>query len=262
MRRCVPIVATFAVVFLAAGAGAAPDQAEDSDAEQHGGTHAAGHDESGHGEGEHAEGHHGLEPPPPINWTNFFGFKDKDAHGGELDAGEHSMAPPLLLALLNFAIFAGILYWKAAPPIRRFLANRHDTIKDALADAAELREQASDKLAEYTKKLDRLDKEIDSIKEQIRADAEVEKQRILDAAESQAAAIKRNADDRIAAEIARARLALEREVITAAVAAAEKLVREKATPADQSALVDSFIADLVPKAPPPGGGANVDEEWS
>jgi F0F1-type ATP synthase membrane subunit b/b' len=68
--------------------------------------------------------------------------------------------------------------------------------------------------------------------------------------------MKREAQLRIESEIARARLALEREVVAAAVAAAEKVLRERTTPEDQARLFDGFIATLgaAGDGPTPGAG--------
>lgn len=69
--------------------------------------------------------------------------------------------------------------------------------------------------------------------------------------------MKREARARIENEIARARLALEREVVSAAVAAAEKVLRDRTTPDDQARLFDSFITNLAPAGsggPGDGGG--------
>ncbi|MEM9490729.1 MAG: hypothetical protein AAGC55_16395, partial [Myxococcota bacterium] len=59
-----------------------------------------------------------------------------------------------------------------------------------------------------------------------------------------AAAMKRDAEERIAADLARARVEIEREVVAAAVAAAEKLIREGANQGDQTRLIDKFISDM------------------
>jgi F0F1-type ATP synthase membrane subunit b/b' len=82
----------------------------------------------------------------------------------------------------------------------------------------------------------------------MRADAEADKVRILAAAEAQAVALKKDADERIAAEIDRARLLLAREVAVAATGAAEKLLRDKTTAGDHQQLVSTFITGLASPA--------------
>ena len=209
-------------------------------------------------EAEHEEG-------DPSKHFNFFGLQSghlfdymgKDEYGGKFgdnkmtdpESGrvipeEEPASPPFVFMLLNFALLLGILAWKAAPLGRKTAEERHDLIKSALDEAAKLRQQAADKLAEYEKRLKSADAEIAQLVQGMRADAEADKKRILEAAERQAAQMKREAEQRIAAEIETARAQLTREVTAAAAAATEKLLREKMTPSDQQNLVNSFLADV------------------
>jgi F-type H+-transporting ATPase subunit b len=185
----------------------------------------------------------GHDPSAHFNWVDF-GYGSKDVNGGTLEEGEEPMSPPFIMTLFNFAVVVTILMWKVRPAIRRHVAKRHDSIKTALEEASLLREQARAKLDEYTSQLARAEKEIEQMVTDIRQGAEAEKQRILADAEAQAKALKRDAEQRIAAEIERARAALEREVVAAAIAVAERLIREQATKSDHTQLADSFIQDI------------------
>jgi F-type H+-transporting ATPase subunit b len=162
--------------------------------------------------------------------------------------------------LLNFALLLGLLAWKGRPIAQKIAEDRHDLIKTALDEAARLRKQAADKLAEYETRLKDADKEIKQLVDGMRVDAENDKKRILAAAEAQAAQMKRDAELRIAAEIELARAQLTREVTAASAAATEKMLREKMTPGDQQNLVASFITGVQkpgavgPTAPPTGPG--------
>jgi hypothetical protein len=86
--------------------------------------------------------------------------------------------------------------------------------------------------------------------------------------------MRRDAERRIESEIARARGMLEREVVAAAVAAAEKLLGERTTAADQTRMFDTFLETLAPASRPPPSSTpppstpppsspptSVDEEW-
>lgn len=179
----------------------------------------------------------------PINWFNL-GYKDLDVQGTKLEKDGERMPPPFGLAIMNFAVFAAILVWKAGPPLRSFVEQRHISIKDALDEGRRLRKEAQEKLAEYDGRIAGVQSEVDELIAEIRQSAELEKQRILADAERQAEAMKKNAESQIAAEIERARGELEREVMAAAVAAAETIIREKATPADHKKLIDGFLDDL------------------
>lgn len=183
------------------------------------------------------------DPTRYYNWTDL-DYKEKNILGQPLEKGEPVMSPPMILMLMNFAIVLIIIGWKVKPAISRYVVGRHRTIKEALDEAAKLREQAQAKLDEYNEKLAAAEKEVEQIISDIRASAKAEKERIMADAEAQAAALTKDAEARIAAEIARAREQLAREVAVAAVAAAEKLLRDKSTMKDQTSLIEGFIADV------------------
>lgn len=202
----------------------------------HGADHATGHGDAHHG-------HHPATEPHPVNLYEWhFG---KDVLGGELEPGEEPMPPGLLFALLNFAVFAGLLVKFAGPKLTGYLRSRHETVKGQLDEAGRLRAEARAKLDEYNRRIAGLDQEVSKLMHEILAEGEAERDAILAQARSQAEAMKREARARIENEIARARLSLEREVVSAAVAAAEKVLRERTTADDQARLFDSFIANLI-----------------
>lgn len=226
-----------------------------------------GGDEAHHGAGEHATTHE-----DPSKDFNFFSldYRGKDVKGGPMGDGklgdeplpegheEEPMSAPFVLVLVNFGILLVILAKVGGPAARKMAETRSDEIKSALDEAAKLRKQAQAKLDEYTSKLAASEAEMDAMLKGMRADAEADKQRILAAAEVQAAAVKRDAELRIAAEIERARHELSREVANAAAVVAEKLLREKTNAADQASLVDAFIRDVeaaAAKTARPGKGA-------
>ncbi|TMQ18818.1 MAG: hypothetical protein E6J91_07295 [Deltaproteobacteria bacterium] len=201
----------------------------------------------------------------PSRHFNFFGmqpwhlfdYMGKDEYGGPFGDGkmtdpetgrviaeEEPASPPFVFALINFAILLGLLAWQGKPLAQKTARERHDLIKSALDEAARLRQQAADKLAQFESRLVAADAEIQQMVEGMRVDTENEKQRILAAAEAQAAQMKRDAELRIAAEIELARVELTREVTAAAAAATEKLLREKMTAGDQQKLVATFITDV------------------
>ncbi|MBK9071952.1 MAG: ATP synthase F0 subunit B [Myxococcales bacterium] len=212
-----------------------------------------------HGEAAH-HGHH--DPSQNFNWVTggLFGYKKLDAAGGPLGDGkmgegdhaepltggekETPMSAPFIFALVNFAILLWILGAKAWPVVQKLAADRSDGIKSALDEARVLREAAQAKLAEYDAKLAASAADMDKLVADMKADAENEKRRILAAADEQAAAMKKDVEQRIAAEITRARTELQREVAVAAAAAAETMLRSAASAGDQTALVAQFQKDL------------------
>jgi F0F1-type ATP synthase membrane subunit b/b' len=194
---------------------------------------------------EAAEGeHHGVAP---INWFEW--HKGKYIHEGEFVSQQVSpkdepMPPALIFALANFSIFAFVLFRYAGPVVKKYTRERHDSVRDALEEGARLRAEAKTKLAEYTDRIKGVEKEVDQLIADIRATAESERKQILAQAEAQATALRAEAEQRIAAELDVAKLELQREVMLAAIAIAEKMVREKSGPADQQKQFDAFLADL------------------
>lgn len=226
-----------ALVFVPAVAVAQPG------AEAHEGAHAAG---EAHGAEAHGGGH--GDPSKHFNWFDI-GYKKKDVYGGKFGDGvqgpndepEEGMSAPFALMLLNFGILLVILAKLGGPAAKKMAESRSDQIKGALDEAGKLRAAAATKLEEYSTKLSAAEAEMKSMLDNMRADAEAERQRIISAAEAQAAAVKRDAEQRIAAEIQRARVELAREVALAATTTAEKILREQATAADHTALIDTFV---------------------
>jgi F0F1-type ATP synthase membrane subunit b/b' len=223
--------------------------------------------EHGHGAPEsaaHAE-HGGGEHVDMTKYWNFVGYdqgslfdyKSKDAMGGPFGDGkmvdpttgavvneEEPGSPPFVLMLLNFGLLLVILGKYGAPVARKLAQERHDQIKTALDDAAKLREQAQQKLTEYEARIKNVDDEVKKLVDGIRADADADKARILEAAAKQAAQMKKDAETRIAAEIEIARATLAKEVAAAASGATERLLREKVTGDDQTKLVSTFIGNV------------------
>ena len=261
-------LAGLVAAFVAMGPARAFAQAEHaggSEAER-AATEAAGDSAKPNGPGsEHHEGAGAEEAEDPSKHFNFVGMKPghlfdyggKDAYGGRFGDGEMTdpetgqkvheeepASPPFIFMLLNFALLLALLAWKGRPVAQKIAQDRHDLIKSALEEAARLRKEAADKLAQYDQRLKAADAEIQQMIEGMRADAENEKQRILAAAEAQAQQMKRDAEQRIAAEIELARAVLTREVTAAAAAATEKLLHDKMTAGDQQKLVTGFIAEV------------------
>jgi F-type H+-transporting ATPase subunit b len=209
------------------------------------------HEQAKAAEGEEEEG----DPSEHFNFTNF-NYRGKDEWGGEFGDGketdnkgvvhreEEPMSPPFVFMLINFALLLLILAKWGGPAARNIARTRHDQIKSALDEAQKLRDEAAKKLEDYQGRIKDVDAEIAKLVEGIRADAEADKKRILEAAAAQAAQMKRDAELRIAAEIELARAQLAREVTAAASTATEKILRDKTNPDDQKKLVSSFISGI------------------
>jgi F-type H+-transporting ATPase subunit b len=194
----------------------------------HGETHAEA--SGGHGE-EHGGGHGGAGIENWFSWS--FGEGKKYQNG------------PFAFAILNFIILLLLLRKFASKPFRDYLQNRHASIKNNLKEAAEMREQARQKLAEMEAKLKNLDREITQIKEHVAKDAQLEKERIIDAARQEAERLVQQADQILDKDLRRTRKLLEAEAVSAAMEAAEKMIKQQITTSDRRRLNEEYFDQIL-----------------
>ena len=162
-----------------------------------------------------------------------------DAHGGG-----GSQIIDLGWRVLNFAIFAAILYFAAAKPIRNFLSGRIEGIKKELGDAEKGKEEAEKKLQEYMRKLSSLEEEVREIHETLRREGEVERDRIIESAQEAAEKIKIQADLSAQQELNKAVAAIRKEAAEAAVELAEMMLKKDLKKEDQKRLVTEYLDGL------------------
>ena len=177
-----------------------------------------------------------------VNWWSWdYGPKAKNP--------EHKgWPPPFGFALVNFAIFLGIMGRLAWKPLKQYMVDRHDAIAKDLDEAAKLRAEAEKTLKQYEEKIGGIDREIDTLLAQIKKEAEAEKARIIASAEHDAKRLKEDAERQIAAEIDRARRELRRGVIEAAVGAAEESLKKQIGADDQRKMAEKYVADVEARA--------------
>jgi F-type H+-transporting ATPase subunit b len=174
-----------------------------------------------------------------INWWSW-DYKVSPAQ----DREHRHMPPPFGFALINFAVFAMIMYRLAAQPLITYVRTRHITIKGDLEEAAELKAEAQARLTEYEQRIAGLDQEVAELIAQVRAEAEAEKARLIEQAAEQAKRLAADAKAQIASELERTRAALRREAVEAALATAESVLREKLSTDDQKRLAERFVVEM------------------
>ncbi|MBL8542511.1 MAG: ATPase [Hyphomonadaceae bacterium] len=149
------------------------------------------------------------------------------------------------IAFLALVLFIALLvYLKVPAAIMGALDQRSQAIAKELHDARRLREEAEALLAEYQQK---------------RASAEAEAKEIVSAAREQAAAVaeetrqsmmaamarrERQAEDRIKSAETKAADEVRAAAAEAAIAAAERMIRERMNDQAQTNLVQQGVADL------------------
>jgi F-type H+-transporting ATPase subunit b len=174
-----------------------------------------------------------------MNPRDWFLVAEAWAAGG----GEHH--PPeisgIIFPLLNFLIYAGIIYYFAFPLIRSFLKARHDEVLATVTEAAARKRSAEALVADYESRLAKVDQEIDSIQASLKAEGEA---RLLKEAEELATKIKSDAQLLADQEVKAAKQQVLLELAEKAKVSAGDLIRRHLSQADQGRLVEEFIDDL------------------
>lgn len=165
-------------------------------------------------------------------------------HGGPLHLDHIIHNPQFWTAVLNFTLLMIVLLKFGRAPIRDFLGKRRGDMERAINEAAQAKAAAEAKLAEYTARLGQLDSEMAKLKADLTASAEEDKKRIVAEAEEAARRGKIETEALIDQHAKALSAQVRRELVDGAIAAAEKLLREKITAADQQQLADAFRGQL------------------
>lgn len=169
-----------------------------------------------------------------ISWASEGG-----GHGGGLNWTDFAYR------LVAFLILAGILAKLLKNPISSFLSTRQEEIKRLLEELETKKLEAEKTSAEYRAKLAMLEDEARKIVDDLVAEGELEKQKIIEAAQKQADYIKQQAQFAIQQEYKAAQESLKEEVSELTVAAAEELLRKNIQAEDQERLVQDFMTRVV-----------------
>lgn len=156
-----------------------------------------------------------------LNWTNF------------------------VLRVINFVIFAGLLYYFGAKKIAAFFGGRRKQIETQLHDLDERKTKAEARLAEVEKSIANLAAEKAKILDEYRAQGEALKAAIIDKAEQDAAKIRAQAETGAAQEGVYKLRELRAEIAELVIEAAEKILKEKLSPEEQAKLIDKYLTKVV-----------------
>jgi F-type H+-transporting ATPase subunit b len=196
----------------------------------HGGEHAE--------EGEHGGGHAEHHP-------SYSGDADHDGTANWMDSdAEDYVLDGLIFHLVNFLIYAGILYFAAGSMLRDGARARALGIKRDISEATELRDAAQARNEEVSNRLAALESEIATLHERARTEAEAEEKRIDQRARDAATRIAETAQRQIRDEAVRAKNEIRREAVELAVKLAEDILSKQVQPADQRRLAQQFLDTL------------------
>lgn len=165
-------------------------------------------------------------------------------HGGEGHGGN------ALWHALNLILLVGVLVYVGRKPLQEFFSGRRREIETNLQRSAALLAESESRLGEWNRRMQRLDQEVEEIRQGARERAAAERDRILADAQVAAERVRRDAGAAIEQETRRARNELRQEATALALDLASDLLRQRMTAEDRARLVDEFIQKI--ESPPAG----------
>jgi F-type H+-transporting ATPase subunit b len=165
------------------------------------------------------------------------GHAAEEAHEGE----EHGMLASLLWPTANFILLVGGLYWFLGPPIKSYLAGRHESIRKDLVEAANVKAAAAAELAEIDRKLQALPGELEALKRRGAEEIAAEEQRISSMAAAERDRLLEQTRREIELQLRLAKRELVEHAADLSVQLAGQRIEKSITPADQERLVDRYL---------------------
>ncbi|MFM7734970.1 MAG: ATP synthase F0 subunit B [Alphaproteobacteria bacterium] len=177
------------------------------------------------------------------------------APGGHAGAADHHEPSPsgLVFPIVNFAIYAFILWKYAWPAVRSYLYDRRENTVTALAAAKEVKAEAEALKAEYDAKLRNLEEEAKKARAEVLETAELEAKNMVEQAKKSAERIRNDARLVADEEVARARRELREESAALVAKLAGEIVSRQVGPADQARFVTEFVSQARADAGRAGG---------
>lgn len=168
-------------------------------------------------------------------------------HGGPMTL--HSLmegegGTTLLVAAINFVLLVFVLRKLMGGPLSSHLDGRRADIEVGMKEAAEMKAKAEAAFKEYSERLDSLDAEMNKLRQDIESAAEADKNRMMDDAKAEAARLKSETESLVSRHAATLGDAIKRDVVNAAVDAAEQTLRTAMGPEDQRRLADGYVERL------------------
>ena len=150
----------------------------------------------------------------------------------------------LLVSLVSFAVLFVVMWKFALPPITKMLDERAEKIKDSLEKAEETRVEAERLLNEYKEQLAEARLESSRVIEQGRKVAETMKDEIVAKANEEREAILARAREEIQGEKRVALSELQASVADLSVAVAGRIIGSTLSAKDHAALIEKYVAEV------------------
>jgi F-type H+-transporting ATPase subunit b len=149
------------------------------------------------------------------------------------------------LRIVNFIIFAALLYKFAGAKIKDFFVGRRDQIKQDLDDLQSRQAEAEKQLKQVEASIANMAQEKQAILDDAKKQGEAIKAAIIAKGHKDAEALKDQAKRTAANEAQAAIQTIRSEMADMVIAAAEKIVAEKLNAQDHEKLVDDYLTKVV-----------------
>ncbi len=203
--------------------------------------HPTESDDNGHQSG---HGHDGHVPHfSDINW--FYGLVgEKEGVEPSLLWRPVGMPVPFGALILNTAILFFLIGRFGGPSIKAGLVGRKGRIAGEIESASRMKAEAEEQLAHYEGKLAEMEADMKRIKEEMRVQAESDRERILEEAQRRREALEGEARLLLAQELSQARQEATQRAVTGAVQAAREQIQKHLTAQDQERLARDLLGNL------------------
>jgi F-type H+-transporting ATPase subunit b len=146
--------------------------------------------------------------------------------------------------IVNFLVLVGLIAWVIRKKGNPALAARRAKVEKELAEAQRLRAEAEKRHMETATRLEKLDQEMIQIRGDMIKAGEAERDRIVAQAEEKAARLRKDTSFLIEQQMKQLRKELTQQAASAAVVAAQELLQERTTDADQDQLAEAYLSRL------------------
>ncbi|MBB5021086.1 ATP synthase F0 subunit B [Desulfurispira natronophila] len=150
----------------------------------------------------------------------------------------------LIPKAINFIILFAILYFVLKKYVIDFFKGRSERIEQELSAARLAQEEAQRKAAEYEEKYRTVADELSQLKENMKAAALDEKEKILNESKEIADKMVANAKSVIEIEFAKARSDIHATLVQDSLAEAEQKLKSEISDADNEELVSEYVSGL------------------
>lgn len=186
--------------------------------------------------------------PPVVTsfFISLFSASSGLASGAEHGAHEGAIPNMVWLQLINFGLYAGLLFYLFKKQVLVFFAAREATYHEAIKKADAVKIEAETKRREVQERLTKLESTRDQAIQQARAEALALRTQILEDAKGLAVKLKHDAEQTAAVELERGKIALRRELLDQSVGLATKLLsdKDKLKDQDQQRLQTEFVEKI------------------